>query len=373
MIYLDNNATTPVLSIVADAMRPFLLDEYGNPGGIYDLGNRAKVAVERSRATMAKTLAAMPSEITFTASGTEADNHALIGVALTAPETRRKIVISSVEHSAIRQPAAFLKKFGFEIVEVPFEYDSNGCIDPQPFLAVIDEQTALVSVMHTNNETGVVMPVKPIFEHAQQMGALSHCDAVQSFGKISVIPKEVGCDLMTLSAHKFHGPKGIGCLYVRKGVKIEPLIHGGSQENGRRAGTENLLGIVGMAAAAQAVDLDEMSAVKDLRDRFESKLVRELPDRVRVNFQSLDRVPNTSSVGFRGQNANIMLIKLDRYGVCASTGAACHSGSLSVSGVLLAMGLTEAMASETIRFSLSKLTQAHEIDESIAIIKKILG
>lgn len=373
MIYLDNNATTPLLANVIAAMRPFLEEEYGNPGGIYDMGNRAKVAVERARAAVAKTMGVLPSEITFTGSGTESDNHALIGSALMADESRRRIVISAIEHSAVKNAARFLARFGFEIVPAPIRFRSDGSVDEGPFLELLDEQTAIVSVMHTNNETGVVMPVEPIFQRAREMGIRSHCDAVQSFGKIAVKPAQIGCDLLTLSAHKFHGPKGIACLYTRKGVQIEPLIHGGSQENKRRAGTENVLAIVGMGAAAQEVDLESMERVASLRDQFESTLMREFPGKVAINFRNSPRVPNTSSVQFIGQNANIVLIKLDRQGVCASTGAACHSGSLAVSSVLLAMGLDEQAASATVRFSLSKLTTQTEIDGTIQALKQIIG
>ncbi|MCB1043588.1 MAG: cysteine desulfurase [Acidobacteria bacterium] len=373
MIYLDNNATTPLLVEVAEAMRPYLDREFGNPGGIYDIGNRAKVAVEKARSIVAKALGAMPSEITFAGSGTEADNHALVGAALMAPPERKKVVVSAIEHSAVVKPAGFLARFGFEVARAPIHYDTNGAIDPQPILDLIDKRTALVSLMHTNNETGVVLPVRPVFARAAEVGAISHCDAVQSFGKIDVDPGLLGCDTLTISAHKFHGPKGVACLYTRKGVRLEPLIHGGSQENQRRAGTENVMGIVGMGAAVAAINLAEMSRVKTLRDTFENMLCDEMGDRVEIQFSHLERVPNTSSVRFVGQNANIMLIKLDRHEVCASTGAACHSGALSVSPVLLAMGLGEDAASQTVRFSLSKLTTRSDVEGAIAAIKKILG
>ncbi len=248
---------------------------------------------------------------------------------------------------------------------------TDGRVDPAPYLDVIDENTILVSVMAASNETGVTMPLAEIFAAARKVGALCHTDAVQAFGKIAIKPTEIGADLLSLSAHKFHGPKGVGILYIRRGVTLEPLIHGGSQENARRAGTENVANIVGMGKAAECADQANHEEVGHVRDYFETRLAETFGSHISFNFAGLARTPNTSSVRFGSEDGNLLLIKMDRKGLCISTGAACSSGSLSPSKTLLASGLDVEAAQATLRFSFSRLNTRDEVDRALQIIARV--
>jgi len=272
LIYLDNNATTRVDMAVREAMLPYLEDAYGNPNSVHQAGNRARVAVERARGQMARALGVTASEIVFTGCGSESDNQAVIGALLARRGEGKNLVTSSIEHPAVARTCAWAaEQLGFENRVAPFRV-RDGAVDPSAFTELIDENTVLVTVMAASNETGVVMPLAPIFARAHEVGAICHTDAVQAFGKLPVSPREIGADLLSLSAHKFHGPKGIGILYVRRGVKIAPLIHGGAQENGRRAGTENVAQIVAMGRAAELAVASDSRELAAMRDRFETRL-----------------------------------------------------------------------------------------------------
>ena len=372
VIYFDNNATTPLSPSVREAMLPFLGEAFGNPNSVHEAGTRTRAAIERARTKVANGLGVTASEITFTGSGSEANNHAVIGALLAQEASGKNLVVSSIEHPSVGVTAAWAaKRFGFELRVAPFRVESDR-VDPSPFLERIDTDTVLVSVMAANNETGVLMPLEPIFQAAKKVGALCHTDAVQGFGKIDLRPVEWGVDLLGISGHKFHGPKGAGALFIRRGVKIEPLIHGGPQESARRAGTENVANIVGLGVAAEEAAVADKTTIRALRDYFESRLADGWAGSASVNFQKLLRTPNASSVLFAGQDANLLMIKLDRKGVCISTGAACSSGSLTASKTLLAMGLKETQATATLRFSFSKYNTKSEVDEALDRLAQIL-
>ncbi len=373
MIYFDNNATTRIDPEAREAMLPYLDDAYGNPNSAHQAGNRTRVAVERARGQTARALGVTPSEIVFTGGGSESDNTAIIGALLAHASVGANLVTSAIEHSAVGATCAWAaKRFGFELRVAPLVIH-EGAIDPRPFIDLIDDNTALVTVMAASNETGVVMPLAPIFARAHEVGAICHTDAVQAFGKLPGGPRELGADLLSLSAHKFHGPKGVGVLYIRRGVAIEPLIHGGSQESARRAGTENVANIVGLGKAAELAVAADPAHLAALRDGFEARLLDALGDRVKLNFAGLPRTPNTSSVCVKGGDGNLLLIKLDRLGLCVSTGAACSSGSLKPSSVLLESGLSEADARATLRISFSRFNTETELDEAVAILTKVVA
>ncbi|MDJ0836882.1 MAG: cysteine desulfurase family protein [Acidobacteriota bacterium] len=371
MIYFDNNATTQVLPPVREAMMPYLDDAYGNPNSVHQAGNRTRVAVERARGQLARALGVTSSEIVFTGCGSEADNQAVIGGLLARRGEGKNLVVSAVEHPAVGATAAWAaKQFGFELRTAPFK-TTGDAVDPTPFLDLIDNNTVLVSVMAVSNETGVIMPLAEIFAKARAVGALTHTDAVQAFGKIPLSPKKLGVDLLSLTAHKFHGPKGVGILYIRRGVKIEPLLHGGSQENARRAGTENVANIVGMGVAAEIAAAHDPADIRTLRDDFEARILDRFGDRISINFRNLPRSPGCSSVRFGSEDGNLLLIKLDRKGLCVSTGAACSSGSLKPSAVLMAAGLSEEAARATLRISFSHLNTPEEVAQAVDILGRV--
>ena len=373
MIYFDNNATTQLTPNVFDAMRPFLQECYGNPSSAHQAGSKPRIAVERARGQVAAALGVTSSEITFVGTGSEANTQAIIGGMLSPMEPGKNLVISTVEHPSIREAAKFAaNKFGFELREVPFE--TNGrTVRVEPFFERIDQNTKVISLMLANNETGVIMPVAEVFQFARQWSNLRHCDAAQGLGKMRVRVQDLNCNAMTLAPHKFHGPKGIGVFYLQRGIKLDPLILGGPQEYGRRAGTEDVAGIVGVGEAAASIGPEIYETLAALRDYFEQELTKAVGDRIAVNFKNLPRIPNTSSVQFVGQDANVLLIKLDKEGVCVSAGSACSSGSLSVSKILLASGLNEKEAAGTLRISFSKLNTRPEIDQGIAAMARILS
>ncbi len=372
LIYFDNNATTLLLPEVLAEMRPYFEEEYGNPSSVHQVGSRCRAAVERARTEVARLIGAMASEIIFTGTGSEANNLALLGSAGRGETQSKNLVVSGMEHASVREAALWAERtLGMEARFAPCRIEGDR-IDPKPFCERIDENTVVVSVVFANSETGVLLPVREIFAEARARGALTHTDATQAVGKVPIHVRDIGCDMLTLAGHKFHGPKGIGVLYKRRGVKVQPLIHGGPHEHSLRAGTENVPYIMGLAAAARlAAEAPEMQ-IRDVRDYFESQLKTIWGDRAMINFQHVARTPNTSSVRFPGQDANLLLIKLDRAGVCSSTGSACSSGSLSASPTLLALGLTEQEAKSTLRFSFSRLNTRAEVDRALAALKKIL-
>jgi cysteine desulfurase len=370
-IYLDNNATTRPAPEAIDAMLPFLREGYGNPSSVHRFGQMARQAVDEARHRVAALIGAADANLLFTGGGTESINTAVRGV-LRARGPRNRIVISAVEHSATRELCQQLAKEGSEIVTVPVS--QQGVLDLDRLRAAVDEQTALVSIMWANNETGVIFPVAEVSEICRAHKVPFHCDGTQAVGKLAVDVTAVGVDLMSFASHKFHGPKGVGALYVRKGLRLGPLLIGGPQERGRRGGTENVPGIVGMGVAAEvaAGALVEMPRVAALRDRLEGQLLERVGDAV-VNGQRDNRVPNTTNIGFHRLEAEAILLLLSEQGIYASAGSACSSGSLEPSPVLLAMGIDPKYAHGAVRFSLSKFTTDAEIDRALTVVPEVIG
>jgi cysteine desulfurase len=365
-IYLDHNATTPLDPRVLQAMVPILEDGFGNPSSLHWFGQRARGAVEDARAQVAALIGAAPAEIVFTGSGTEADNTALRGVAGMAREPRRKIVHTAIEHHAVINTAKALAEEGWPVEHVRVGQD--GRIDLDDLRARVDERTALVSVMLANNETGVVQPVAEVAQIARERGALVHCDAVQAAGKIPVNVSALGVDLLALSGHKFYGPKGTGVLYVKRGTRLRAWARGGAQERNRRAGTENVPGIVGLGRAAELAAEDlaaEGPRLARLRDRLEEKVFAVAG--ARRNGEG-SRVPNTTNVSFEGIEAESLLMALDLMGIAVSTGAACAAGAVEPSHVLRAMGLPMDRVQASIRFSLGRSTTEAAIDRAAAAV-----
>lgn len=359
-IYLDHNASTPVDSRVLEAMLPILVESFGNPSSLHWFGQKARGALEESRSEVASLVGASPSEIVFTSGGTEADNMALRGVAGTAKEPRRKIVYAAIEHHAVVNTAKALSGEGFFVQSV--RASADGCVDLEDLRAKVDETTVLVSVMLANNETGVIQPVSEVVGIARERGALVHCDAVQAVGKIPVSVADLEVDLLALSGHKIYGPKGVGALYVRRGTPMKEWLRGGSQERNRRAGTENVAGVVGLGRAAvvarEAVS-EESLRLAALRDRLEARIL-EIPGAIRNGDGP--RVPNTLNVSFERVEAESLLMALDLMGIAVSTGAACAAGAVEPSHVLRGMGLPMDRVQGSLRFSLGRSTTAEQID-----------
>ena len=369
MIYLDNNATTPLAPGVAEAMAD-TLRSFGNPSSAHAAGGGPKLIVEDARESVASFLGARePAEIAFTSGGTESDNWAILGGLEAEPEKLR-IVTTRVEHEAVRKLCKKLERQGFEVVWL--DVDELGRLDLDQLRDSLTPDTAIVSVMMANNETGVVFPVAEIAGIVKEdSGALVHVDGVNAAGKIPIDLKTTEIDLFSISAHKFHGPKGIGALYIREGVQLPPLMIGGGQESGRRAGTEAVHQIAGIGAAARyAADLSPMETVRELRDRLETEILESILGTY-VNGDCASRLPNTLNVSFDGLNGEMILHELDRAGICVSTGSACHSGSYASSPVLQAMNLPYSRAMGSIRFSLGGSNTADEVDEVTDVVKRV--
>ena len=360
-IYFDNNATTAVTPEVFEAMTPFLTRLYGNPSSIHTFGGQVMAHIDTARERLAALLGAQPSELIFTSCGTESDNAALRSALYTNPQ-RDKLVISLVEHPAILNVALDLERQGYHVERIPV--DAKGRLDMEKAQEFIDDRTAIVSVMWANNETGNIQPVRELAELAHKHGALFHTDAVQAVGKVPMNLSEGWVDFLSLSGHKLHAPKGVGALYVRRGVRFHPFVLGGHQETGRRAGTENVASVVGLGMAAELAAKNighENTVVRTLRDRLESGLVAAVPN-TRVNGDIEHRLPNTTNISFEYIEGESILMLLDQYGICASSGSACTTGSLEPSHVLRAMGLPYTAAHGAIRFSLSRYNTADEVD-----------
>lgn len=370
MVYLDNNATTKPAPEVVAAMMPYLTELYGNASSVYRFGQRARQAVDEARAQVAALIGCDDAELTFTAGGTEAINTALRGL-LTSRAPRNQIVTSTVEHSAVRELCKHLGRDGAEILAVPV--DENGNLDLERLESVVGPDTALVSIMWANNETGVVFPVDRIARLCKGRGVPFHCDATQAVGKVPIDVHATPIDAMSFASHKFHGPKGVGGMFVRKGVRVRPHMIGGPQERGRRGGTENVPGIVGMGKAAELAQtaFAKMPGVAALRDRFEAAVLDRVEEAVVIGGGG-ERVPNTTNIGFRRLEAEAILLLLSEADVCASAGSACSSGSLEPSPVLMAMGVDPKVAHGAIRFSLSRYTTESEIDRALEIIPPII-
>lgn len=361
-IYLDYAATTPVLPEVADAMRPYMTEIFGNPSSVHSYGQEARRALDESRDTVARIIGADASEIYFTSGGTESDNLALIGVARANISKGNHVVTTAIEHHAVLETCEYLRAVGFEVTILPV--DQRGLVAPADVEKAITDKTILVSVMHANNEIGTIEPLEEISNVTRERGVLLHTDAVQTVGAIPVDVDVLGVDLLTLTAHKFYGPKGVGALYVRKGTRFAPIIHGGAQERQRRAGTENVPGIVGLARALEISQVDieaRAEALTRLRDYLIRGLVERAPD-LRLNGHPTKRLPNNVNVAVQYIEGEGMLLSLDMLGVAASSGSACASGSLEPSHVLRAIGLPFDIAHGSIRFSLGRMTTKDDID-----------
>lgn len=369
LVYLDHNATSPLAPEVFEAMRPFLVEAYGNPSSLHQAGQRARVAIEAARAQVAALVGAEPTEIVFVSSGTEGDNMALTG--RLSPGDH--VVTSAIEHHAVLATCRRLEALGVAVTAVGV--DSDGRVDPEAVRRALRPNTRLISVMMANNETGVLQPVEAIGRLAAEAGVTFHTDAVQSCGKVPVDLRRIGCQLLTLSAHKLGGPKGIGALCVRRGTALAPLLLGGHQERGLRAGTENVPGIVGLGAAAERarswLATSGPASLAALRDRLEAGLLEALP-RVQVNGAE-PRVPNTTNLSFEGVAGSAVVVSLDQEGLCASTGAACAAGSGEPPHVLRAMGRTPRVAGAAVRLSLGRTTSAEEIDLALRQIPPVVA
>ncbi len=370
-IYLDNNATTKVDPEVVEAMLPYLTDYYGNPSSMHTFGGQVKKAVNKAHEQVAALLGADESEIIFTSGGTEGDN-AAIRAALLAQPDKRHIITTQVEHPAVLTFCKQLEKQGYNVTYLSVNH--AGQLDLNELEAALTGNTALVSIMYANNETGVVFPIEQIGLRVKENGALFHVDAVQAVGKIPMNMKTSTVDMLTMSGHKIHAPKGIGALYVRRGVRFRPMLIGGGQQRGRRAGTENVPGVValGKAAELELLHLETATArERKLRDRLEKTIIATILD-CQVNGDSTQRLPNTTNIGFKYIEGEAILLHLNKHGICASSGSACSSGSLEPSHVLRAMGLPYTILHGSIRFSLCRYTTDTEIDAVLTVMPGII-
>lgn len=373
IIYLDNAATTKTAPEVVEAMLPFFTENYGNPSSIYSLGSESRKAIMDVRETIAKALGAASNEIYFTAGGSESDNWALKAAADANESKGKHIITSKIEHHAILHTCQYLEKKGYEITYV--DVDENGIIKLDELEKAIRPDTILLSIMYANNEIGSVQPIKEIGEIASAHGVWFHTDAVQAFGQLPINVDECHIDMLSASGHKLNGPKGVGFLYIRKGIKIRSFIHGGQQERARRAGTENVPGIVGLGAAVKRAFhiMDEKTRKEiELRDHMIQRITREVPY-CRVNGDLEKRLPNNVNISFQYIEGESLLIKLDMEGICASSGSACTSGSLDPSHVLLATGLSHEFAHGSLRLTLSEENTLEEIDITVDKIKEIVA
>lgn len=372
LIYLDNAATTKVHPQVLEAMMPYFSEEYGNPSSIYSFAGKSKKAVEDARQTVADFLGANANEIYFTGGGSESDNWALKATAFAKKEKGNHIITSAIEHHAILHTCEYLEKNGFEVTYVGV--DEDGVIKLDELKAAIRPTTIMISVMFANNEIGTIQPIKEIGEIAHEHGILFHTDAVQAYGQLPINVDELHIDMLSSSGHKLNGPKGIGFLYIRKGVKIRSFIHGGAQERKRRAGTENVPGIVGYGVAAEraANTMKERTAKeRKIRDHLIDRVLAEVPY-TRLNGHRTDRLPNNANFSFQFVEGESLLIMLDMDGICGSSGSACTSGSLDPSHVLLAIGLPHEIAHGSLRLTLSEETTMEDVDYVVDCIKKIV-
>lgn len=370
-VYADNAGTTAMSKTAVEAMLPYFTDNFGNPSGIYSVGRAAKKALEEARRTVAEAFGADPQEIFFTGGGSEADNMALKGVANIKSGKGKHIITSAIEHHAITHTCDFLAKHGYEITYVPV--DMYGRVSPEAVEQAIRPDTVLISVMAANNEIGTIEPIKEIGEIAHKHGVIFHTDAVQAAGHIPINVKEMNIDIMSISGHKFKGPKGVGVIYIKKGIGVTPLIHGGGQERNRRSGTENVAGIVGMAAALkEAVDnMDENAKrISAMRDRLIKEFLK-IPYS-RLTGDPDERLPGTASFTFECVEGEALVLSLDAEGICASSGSACSSGSLDPSHVLMAIGLPHEIAHGSLRLSIGEDTTDEDIDYIIEKLPPII-
>lgn len=375
MIYMDYAATTPLDEEVFEAMAPWLRREYGNPSSLYALARRARAAIDEAREQVAAVLGAAPSEIYFTSGGTEAVNMAVKGVAWSMREQGRgdHVVVSAVEHKAVLEAAAFLERHGFRVTRLPV--DQYGLVCPEAVAEALQPGTVLVAVMHANNEIGTIQPVREIGRIARERGVPFLVDAVQTVGLLDVDVNAIGCDLLAVSGHKVYGPKGVGALYVRRGLRVEPLLHGGGQERGLRAGTEHVAGIVGLSAALRLAAARRIEAAEHaarLRDALIEGIRRRVPDAV-LNGHPTQRLPNNAHFSFPGVDGESLLLNLDLAGIAASAGSACTSGSLEPSHVLRAIGLPKELTLSALRLTVGKYTTMEDVAAVVDAVAEIVA
>ena len=371
-IYLDYAATTPCDPQVLEAMKPYFCEKFGNPSSIHSFGQEAKKAMEEARQGLADFLGARPEEIVFTSGGTESNNFAIFGAASALEKKGNHIITSQIEHHATFEPCRILEKRGYALTYV--KVDKNGLIDPDEVKKAITDKTVLISIMHANNEIGVIEPIAEIGKIAKEKGVTFHTDAVQTVGHISTNVNELNVDLLSLSAHKFYGPKGVGALYIRKGTRMNRFLHGGDQEKGRRASTSNVSGIVGLGKAIELCRekmVNEASFQIGLRDTLIKGLMSKI-DKSRLNGHPSARLPNNANISFEYIEGESILLNLDMLGIAASTGSACTSSSLEPSHVLLAIGLPHEIAHGSLRFTLGRWTKKSDIDYCIEVLPGVV-
>jgi len=372
MIYMDYNATTPTDIRVLKEMEPYFFEKFGNPSSIYEIARENRKVIEKARESVAHLIDANPDEIFFTSGGTESDNWAIKGVAFALRNKGNHIITSQIEHHAVLNTCKFLSKIGYEITYVPV--DKYGIVDVEFIEKSIKKETILITIMHANNEIGTIQPIEEISKIAREKGIYFHTDSVQTVGKIPVSVKKLGVDMLSLSAHKFYGPKGVGAIYIKKGTKIETFIHGGEQEKGKRSGTYNVPGIVGLGKAAEiAIEEmeDEIKKVKYLRDKLEKGIIDKIPE-VIINGHPEKRLYNTLNLCVKYVEGESILLNLDFEKIYASSGSACTSGSLEPSHVLLAIGLSPEIAHGSLRFSLGKYNTEKDLDKVLEVLPVIV-
>ena len=370
MIYLDNAASTPIHKEVLEEMLPYLKEQYGNPSSIHEMGRFSYKAVQHARKQIANLISANPNEIFFTSGGTESNNTAINGIAHTNKGSH--IITSSIEHEAVLEPCKKLEKEGFTITYLPV--NNEGLINPEDIKKSINENTCLVSIMFANNEVGTIQPIKEISEICHKKNILFHSDAIQAVGKVKINVNELGIDLLSISSHKINGPKGVGALYIKSGVNIEPFILGGGQENGFRSGTENVASIVGFGKACNLINhnFEKNSAlIRHLRDLLVSKILNEIPH-VTVNGHPERRIPNNAHFTFLGINGEDLIIKLDENGISASTGSACSVKTKKASHVLKAMGFSHEQIAGSLRLTVGIDNKISEIEKTLFVLKKVI-
>jgi cysteine desulfurase len=369
-VYLDNNATTPVLPEVLEAMRPYFAEHFGNASSIHHHGQETRAAVERARESVAALLGCRPSEVVFTSGGTEGDNLAISGLAHAGDH----VISSTIEHHAVLNSCKHLEAMGCEVTYVPV--DGRGLVDPDDVRRALRPNTRLITIMMANNETGVLQPIEEIGKTAAEADVYFHTDAVQAAGKVPIEVKRLGCDLLSISGHKLHGPQGVGAIYVGKGTVLQPMFYGGSHERSRRAGTENVPGIIGLGKAAElareALERGDLAQMSAMRDRIEQAILSEV-DATGVNGQGAPRVPNTTNIHFDYIEGEALVIALDLKGLAVSTGAACSSGAIEPSHVLTAMGLPPGIARASLRFSLGKQNTPDDVQFALDLVPQTVA
>jgi cysteine desulfurase len=373
-IYLDYNATTPIDPRVIEAMIPYMKEEFGNPSSIHSFGRAGKAALDDSREQVAELLGVRPKEIVFTSGGSESNNFAIKGVALGLREKGNHLITTQVEHASVLETFRSLESQGFHVTYL--SVDKYGLIDLEELKGTITDGTILVSIMFANNETGVIMPIREIAETVKEKRVVFHTDAIQAVGKIDINLKNLPIDLLSLSGHKFYGPKGVGALFIRDGVKLKTLIHGGGQERGKRSGTENVAGIAGLGKACEIIKEDtgyrtQDTGIKELRDELYDGILRRISG-VRLNGHPEKRLSNTLNLSFEGVEGESLVMNLDIEGIAVSTGSACSEGNVEPSHVLLAMGLSKELAVSSLRFSLGRFTEKEDIDRVLEVLPKIV-